>query len=86
MKANRVQCRQCSEFADGEVFFQQYYFKNFNITKTTMLDRKYILEHVDEVKTNCLNRGVKADIDRFVALETARKTQRLFIHRSFYVQ
>jgi len=39
----------------------------------TMLDRKYILENVEEVKQNCTNRGVGADVDRFVELETRRK-------------
>jgi len=39
----------------------------------TMLDRKYILENVEEVKLNCTNRGVGVDVDRFVELETRRK-------------
>lgn len=38
-----------------------------------MLDRKYILEHAEEVKTNCKNRGVEVDIDRLVALENDRR-------------
>ncbi len=38
-----------------------------------MLDRKYVLENVQAVKTNCANRGAQADIDRFVALEQQRK-------------
>ncbi len=38
-----------------------------------MLDRKFILENAALVKTNCLNRNVPADIDRFVALETQRR-------------
>ena len=38
-----------------------------------MLDRKYILQHTDEVKTNCVNRNAPADIDRLVELETKRR-------------
>jgi seryl-tRNA synthetase len=39
-----------------------------------MLDRKFILENAEAVKRNCQNRHVTADVDLFVALETARKT------------
>jgi len=39
-----------------------------------MLDRKFIVENADLVKLNCTNRGVDADVDRFVELETRRKT------------
>ena len=42
-----------------------------------MLDRKYILENADLVKKNCVNRGVEADVDRFVELEAFRKTQQV---------
>ncbi len=38
-----------------------------------MLDRKYILANVEEVKTNCVNRGVQCDVDKLVELETERK-------------
>jgi seryl-tRNA synthetase len=38
-----------------------------------MLDRKFILENVELVKKNCENRGVKAEVDQFVALEERRK-------------
>jgi seryl-tRNA synthetase len=38
-----------------------------------MLERKFILENVEAVKTNCENRGAKADVDRFVKFETQRK-------------
>jgi seryl-tRNA synthetase len=38
-----------------------------------MLDRKYILENVDLIKQNCIDRGVKVDIDRFISLEEKRK-------------
>ncbi|QEG34473.1 serine--tRNA ligase [Bythopirellula goksoeyrii] len=35
-----------------------------------MLDKKYILENPDVVQKNCVNRGVKADVHRFVELES----------------
>jgi seryl-tRNA synthetase len=38
-----------------------------------MLDRKLIIDQADRVKQNCVNRGVKCDIERLVALETARR-------------
>ncbi|MDO4575410.1 MAG: serine--tRNA ligase [Planctomycetia bacterium] len=38
-----------------------------------MLDRKFILDNLDAVRTNCVNRGVQVDIDRFAELETQRK-------------
>lgn len=38
-----------------------------------MLDRKYILENLDAVKQNCVNRNVAADLDQLVSLETTRK-------------
>lgn len=38
-----------------------------------MLDRKFILENVEYVKQNCINRGVQVDVDRLVALETERR-------------
>lgn len=40
-----------------------------------MLDRKFVVENVDLVKQNCANRGVQADVDRIVSLETARKAK-----------
>jgi seryl-tRNA synthetase len=42
-----------------------------------MLDRKYIVEHADEVELNCQRRGAKADVRKFVALEGQRKAQQL---------
>jgi seryl-tRNA synthetase len=39
-----------------------------------MLDRRFILENTDQVKRNCANRGMTVDVDRFVALETQRKS------------
>ncbi|MDR2754217.1 MAG: serine--tRNA ligase [Planctomycetaceae bacterium] len=39
-----------------------------------MLDRKFILENIESVKLNCQHRGVIADVDRFVAIETERKS------------
>jgi len=38
-----------------------------------MLDRKFIVENPAVVKQNCINRGVKADVDRLVALEAQRR-------------
>jgi seryl-tRNA synthetase len=38
-----------------------------------MLDRKFILENAALVKQNCINRGVKVDVDSFVSLEEKRK-------------
>jgi seryl-tRNA synthetase len=38
-----------------------------------MLDRKFIVENAAKVKENCAARGVKADVDRFVELDTARR-------------
>jgi seryl-tRNA synthetase len=38
-----------------------------------MLDRKYVVEHADEVELNCQRRGAHADVRRFVQLETERK-------------
>src|SRR5260370_29228300 len=42
-----------------------------------MLDRRFIVENVELVKRNCMNRGSKADVDRFVALEADRKAKQL---------
>jgi seryl-tRNA synthetase len=38
-----------------------------------MLDRKFVAENVDLVKKNCELRGAKADIDRFLQLESQRR-------------
>src|SRR5262245_53469197 len=38
-----------------------------------MLDAHFIREHLDAVKANCVNRNVKADVDRVVALDDERK-------------
>ena len=38
-----------------------------------MLDRKFILDNIELVKKNCENRGVKAEVDQFAALEERRK-------------
>ena len=40
-----------------------------------MLDRKFTVENAELVKQNCRNRGVDADVDRFVELEYARKAK-----------
>ncbi len=38
-----------------------------------MLDRKFIVEHAEEVKQNCRNRGVEVDVDRLLELEKLRR-------------
>ncbi len=40
-----------------------------------MLDRKLIVENVELVRENCQRRGVKADVDRLVELETQRRAK-----------
>lgn len=42
-----------------------------------MLDRKFIAENAELVKQNIVNRGAKVDIDRFLELETLRKTRKV---------
>jgi len=44
-----------------------------------MLDRKFILENAELVKQNCANRGVQVDVDRFVELETRRRSMQVEI-------
>ena len=34
-----------------------------------MLDRKFIVENAAAVRENCVNRGMDADVDRFVELD-----------------
>jgi seryl-tRNA synthetase len=46
-----------------------------------MLDRKYIVEHAQEVQENCVHRGVTADVARFVQLETQRKARQAEIEQ-----
>lgn len=46
-----------------------------------MLDRKYIIENAALVKENCLRRGSKADVDRFVALGAQRSTKQLEVEQ-----
>lgn len=38
-----------------------------------MLDAAFVREHLDDVKNNCRNRNVKADVDRVVQLDDERK-------------
>jgi seryl-tRNA synthetase len=38
-----------------------------------MLDAHFIREHLEEVKANCTNRNVKADVDRVVRLDDERR-------------
>ena len=46
-----------------------------------MLDRKFILENAELVKTNCKNRGVGVDVDAFVSLEKQRKEKQAEVER-----
>ena len=39
-----------------------------------MLDRKYILENLEAVRTNCTHRGTAVDLDQLVQLEESRRT------------
>ena len=38
-----------------------------------MLDRRFIVENAAAVKENCHERGVKADVDRLVELDSQRR-------------
>ncbi len=38
-----------------------------------MLDRRFIVEHAEEVKRNCANRGATVDVGRFLALDAERR-------------
>ncbi len=40
-----------------------------------MLDRKYIVDHVELVEQNCRDRGVKVDVRQFVQLEQQRRAR-----------
>ena len=40
-----------------------------------MLDRKFVVDNVELVRKNCVNRGAKADIDRLVSLEAERRAK-----------
>ncbi|MEL6894818.1 MAG: serine--tRNA ligase, partial [Planctomycetota bacterium] len=40
-----------------------------------MLDRKFILQNVDAVKTNCEKRGVGCDIDAIITMDEQRKSK-----------
>lgn len=40
-----------------------------------MLDRKFILENLEAVKTNCANRGVRVDVDGLASLENSRRVK-----------
>ncbi|MBI1246772.1 serine--tRNA ligase [bacterium] len=40
-----------------------------------MLDRKFVVENVELVKKNCIDRGVTADVQQVVALEASRKAK-----------
>jgi len=38
-----------------------------------MLDRRFIIENLDAVRQNCVDRGMTVDLDRFMELDEARK-------------
>ncbi|MBM3998550.1 MAG: serine--tRNA ligase [Planctomycetes bacterium] len=40
-----------------------------------MLDRKYIVDHAEEVKENCARRGAAVDVDRLVEIEELRRAK-----------
>ena len=40
-----------------------------------MLDRRFVVEHAEQVALNCQRRGSQADVARFVALENQRKAK-----------
>lgn len=40
-----------------------------------MLDRKFIVENAEQVKQNCVHRGVSSDIDLLVSLEAQRRSK-----------
>src|SRR5688572_13047248 len=40
-----------------------------------MLDRRFIVENAEAVRRNCANRGVKVDLDRFLAIEADWKAR-----------
>jgi len=42
-----------------------------------MLDRKFVVENVELVKRNCVNRGVRAHVDRLVELDAKRRACQL---------
>ena len=42
-----------------------------------MLDRKFLLENAELVQQNCENRGVPAEVDRFVELESMRREKQV---------
>ncbi|HBO45550.1 MAG TPA: serine--tRNA ligase [Planctomycetaceae bacterium] len=46
-----------------------------------MLDRKFIVENAQLVQKNCENRGVGADVARFVELEADRKTRQVEVEQ-----
>jgi len=48
-----------------------------------MLDAQFIRDHLDQVKTNCKNRNVTADVDRVVQLDDERKR---LVHETQVVQ
>src|SRR5688500_5565941 len=46
-----------------------------------MLDRKFIIDNADRVRQNCADRGVTVDIDRFLELESQRKSLQIGVEQ-----
>ena len=42
-----------------------------------MLDRKFVVDNIELVKQNCVNRGVRVELDHLVQLDSLRKTCQL---------
>ena len=47
-----------------------------------MLDRRFVVENSELVRRNCAERDSQADVDRFVALETQRKTKQAELEKA----
>jgi seryl-tRNA synthetase len=46
-----------------------------------MLDRKFIVDNADLVRENCARRGVKVNLDRFLAIESSRKEKQTAVEQ-----
>ncbi len=47
-----------------------------------MLDRRFVVENSELVRRNCVERNSQADVDRFVTLETQRKTKQADLEKA----
>ena len=64
------QCRETGECQKNRLKLYLPSISNSPLRRS-MLDRRFVLENADLVRRNCADRGSKADVDRFVALEVA---------------